>query len=231
MNIAWCLQQVPFEGPSRFRVGLENRGYVVKQTVVPSEGLPQGQVDFLLVMGGPMSVNDRDPWIQEELRFVERMLTNDIPVLGICFGAQLLAKVLGGKVDSGPRFEIGMVPVTPTYAGKSDPIFRGLPDSFPVFQWHGEGITLGSQGISLAESADFPVQAFRFKDRVYGLLFHPEIELSGIRTMSRNCPQDVERGGVSSEIIEQETAGHLPFLHEFADRVIGHLAGLSPRTS
>lgn len=223
MKVAWCLQQVPFEGPGVFRACLEQRGYLVKQSVVPTQGLPHGPVDFLLIMGGPMSVNDPDPWIDQELAYVKNVIAQGIPVLGICFGAQLLAKALGGTIRPGTTFEIGMVPVTVTEAGKADPVFRDLPETFSVFQWHGEGITLGSEGVTLAGSTDFPVQAFRHQDRIYGLLFHPEIEQSNIQVMGQACPQDVVRGGVPVEVIEQQTVEHLPFLHQLAYRVINYM--------
>ena len=227
MKTAWCLQQVPFEGPGAFRAALERRKYRVNQTIVSTQGLPQGQIDFLLIMGGPMSVNDPDPWIAQELAYVKQVILQGIPVLGICFGAQLLARALGGKIGPGPTFEIGMVPVTLTDEGHADPVFRGLPTTFPVFQWHGEGITLGAQGVPLVGSPDFSVQAFRYQDRVYGFLFHPEIDLSNIKVICQECPQDVQRGGMAPEIIEQQTVEHLPVLHRLADRVIGHLTGLS----
>ena len=226
MKIAWCLQQVPFEGPGVFRTCLERKGYLIKESVVSTQGLPHGPVDFLLIMGGPMSVNDPDPWITQELDYVKNVIAQGIPVLGICFGAQLLGKALGGTIGPGTTFEIGMVPVTLTEAGKTDPVFRKLPETFQVFQWHGEGITLGSEGVALADSTDFPVQAFRHQDRVYGLVFHPEIERASIRVMGQACPQDVSRGGVPVEVIEQQTVEHLPFLHELAHRIINHLTSL-----
>ncbi|MGE0473822.1 MAG: type 1 glutamine amidotransferase [Nitrospirales bacterium] len=230
MKTAWCLQQVPFEGPGVFQACLQRRGYSVHQTVVPTQGLPQGQIDVLLIMGGPMSVNDPDPWIAQELEFVRRAIAGGIPTLGVCFGSQLLASALGGAVAPGPTFEIGMVPVTLTHAGKTDPIFRALPDTFPVFQWHGEGIKLGSKGVPLVTSSDFPVQAFRYEAHIYGLLFHPEIEQTSISVMCQECPQDVFRGGTCAEVLAQKTAEHLPFLHELANRVIDHLTSLpSPR--
>ncbi len=231
MKTAWCLQQVPFEGPGVFQACLERRGYTVHQSVVPTQGLPHGQVDLLLIMGGPMSVNDPDPWIAQEMACVQQAMAGGIPTLGICFGSQLLAKALGGTVGPGPKFEIGMVPVHLTPEGKIDPIFGNLPETFSVFQWHGEGITLTSEGVPLVASPEFPVQAFRYEDHVYGLLFHPEIEQHSIPVMCRECPQDVLRGGVSAAVMERESAEHLPFLHELADRVIGHLTGLSPRSS
>jgi len=224
MKTAWCLQQVAFEGPGVFRAALEQRGYLVNQGVVTTQGLPQGQIDFLLIMGGPMSVNDPDPWIAQELAFVKTAIAQGIPVLGICFGAQLLARALDGTVGAGPTFEIGMVPVTLTDEGKADPVFGSLPGTFPVFQWHGEGITLPPETKSLLASADFPVQAFRAQERCYGLLFHPEMEEEGIQALCRECPEDVKKGKVLPEVIQAQATPYLPMLHQFADRLIGHLA-------
>jgi len=224
MKTAWCLQQVAFEGPGVFRAALEQRGYLVNQGVVTTQGLPQGQIDFLLIMGGPMSVNDPDPWIAQELAFVKTAIAQGIPVLGICFGAQLLARALDGTVGAGPTFEVGMVPVTLTDEGKADPVFGSLPGTFPVFQWHGEGITLPPETKSLLASADFPVQAFRAQERCYGLLFHPEMEKEGIQALCRECPEDVKKGKVLPEVIQAQATPYLPMLHQFADRLIGHLA-------
>ena len=170
-----------------------------------------------------MSVNDADSWIAEELHFVKAAMNNSIPVLGICFGAQLLAKALGGSVVPGPTFEIGMIPVTLTKAGTTDPVFRQLPSTFQVFQWHGEGIVLPPEIQSLVASRDFPVQAFRVRDRGYGLLFHPEIEEEGIQALCRECPEDVKKGGTPPYTIEAYAIPHLPVLHQWADRLIAHL--------
>lgn len=220
MKIASCLQQVSYEGPGAFRQSLEKRGYEVHHWLVPSDGLPADPGDLLLIMGGPMSVNDSDAWINAEIHFVKEVLKRGIPVLGICFGAQLLAKALGASVVSGSTFEIGMLPVSLTERGRSDPVFDSMPQVFPVFQWHGEGMTLPHGSTHLAASADFPVQAFRMKEQIYGLLFHLELEEAGIEALCRECPQDVQRGGVSPEMIQARSRPHLPKLHQLADRFL-----------
>ena len=225
MKVALCLQHVSFEGPGVFRRALETRGYRVRSVLVPVDGLPSDPGDFLLIMGGPMSVNDPDSWIEAELHFVKTVLRSGIPVLGICFGAQLLAKALGGSVAPGPKFEIGMVSVSLTGIGTADPVFGPVPQTFPVFQWHGEGMTLPSGSTHLATSADFPVQAFRMKDHIYGLLFHLELEEAGIQALCRECPHDVQRGGISPEMVQDRSVPHLSRLHQLADRLIGHLVG------
>ncbi len=223
MKVATCLQHVPFEGSGIFRQALEARGYVVNTFLVPSEGLPQEPGDFLLIMGAPMSVNDSDSWITEELAFLQTALRKNIPTLGICFGSQLLAKALGGSVVPGARFEIGMNPVTLTDEGKADPVFRQFPSTLQVFQWHGEGIVLPQETKPLMASANFPIQAFRAQDRCYGLLFHPEMEEAGIHALCRECPEDVQKGEISPEMISAQAIPHLPILHEFADHLIEHL--------
>jgi len=224
MKIATCLQHVSFEGPGVFRQALEVRGYSVKTILVPSEELPHDPGEFLLIMGGPMSVNDPAPWIMEELQFVKAALDKCIPVLGICFGSQLLAKALGGSVAPGPCFEIGMVPVMLTNEGNVDPVFSQGPSMFQVFQWHGEGISLPPEIPSLVASADFSVQAFCVRKRCYGLLFHLEMEEAGIQALCHECPKDVQKGGVLLETIYAQAIPHLPILHQLADRLIGHLA-------
>ena len=224
MKIATCLQHVTFEGPGVFCQALESRGHTVRTILVPSEGLPESPGDFLLIMGGPMSVNDPESWITEELQFVQAAMKAGIPILGICFGSQLLAKALGGSVVPGPTFEIGMIEVTVTNEGKSDQVFSQLSSPFQVFQWHGEGINLPPDFQPLVASTDFPVQAFRVKDCCYGLLFHPEMEEEGMQALFRECPDDVRKGGIPSEEIHAQVIPHLPMLHQFADRLIGHLA-------
>jgi len=223
MKIATCLQHVAFEGPGVFRQALEIRGYSVRSTLVPSEELPQDPGDFLLIMGGPMSVNDSDPWIAEELQFLQATIAKGIPILGICFGSQLLAKALGGSVAPGPSVEIGMVSVSVTHEGQVDPVFSQGPSTLQVFQWHGEGISLPPGIPSLVTSADFPVQAFRARERCYGLLFHLEMEEAGMQALCRECPEDAQKSGMPSETIQAQAIPHLPFLHQLADRLIGHL--------
>ena len=223
MKIAWCLQHVPFEGPGVFQQALETRGFSVRTRLVSSEGLPPDPGDFLLIMGGPMSVNDSDVWIAQELHFLQASMKRDIPILGVCFGAQLLARALGASVTQGPLFEIGMVPVTLTNEAKLDPVFGQMPESFPVFQWHGEGMSLPQKAMHLAASTHYPVQAFQVQDRIYGLLFHPEMNEAGMRALCQECPEDMEKGGLSLEALHVQALPHLPALHHLADRLISHL--------
>lgn len=223
MKQALCLQHVLFEGPGVFREALESRHYQLETLLVPKRDLPRTLPDFLLVMGGPMSVNDSDPWIEQELLFIRHAIETGIPVLGVCLGSQFMAKALGGEVRPGPRLEIGPTPVTRTVEEDTDPMFGTLPRNFTVFQWHGEGLTLPPGACVLASSEFYPVQAFRYGNRAYGLLFHLELEIDGVAALCRECATDVQRAHTTTEALLASAETLLPESHRLADRLIGHL--------
>lgn len=126
----------------------------------------------VVVFGGPMSANDDHlPFIRQELHWIAQVLAANKPYLGICLGAQLLARALGATVAPHPvgQREIGYYPILPTPAGR--PLFPPMV----VYQWHQEGFELPQGGHLLALGQTFPHQAFRYGPGAYGLQFHPEI--------------------------------------------------------
>jgi len=131
----------------------------------------------LLVMGGPMSVNDEAdyPWLKAEDRILKEALALDVPTLGVCLGSQLIAKAAGGAVRQGPRKEIGWYPVRLTAAARHDRLFRESPETIEVFQWHGEYFDTPPGAVNLASSDLYSCQAFSIGQNVYGLLFHLEV--------------------------------------------------------
>lgn len=223
MKQALCLQHVPFEGPGVFEDLLRERGYRVERRLVPEAGLPDTRPDFLLVMGGPMSANDPDPWIREELDFMAGAVQAGVPYLGVCLGSQLLAKALGGSIYRGPRVEIGLTQLTVTEAGRADRAFRQLPPEFRVIEWHGEGIEPPPGAAVLARSADFPVQAFRATPRALGLLFHIELTPEGLGNLCANGPDDLARGGTTREALEASCRPELPRLNAVARTILADL--------
>ncbi len=124
------------------------------------------------IFGGPMSANDPDDYIRREIDWIAASLSEQRPFLGICLGAQMLAKHLGATVARHPqgRAQIGYYPIRPTAAGRA--LCGPWPDR--VYHWHCEGFTLPRGGELLAEGGDFPCQAFRF-DNAFGLQFHPDV--------------------------------------------------------
>ncbi|MEQ1680023.1 MAG: type 1 glutamine amidotransferase [Nitrospira sp.] len=223
MTKAICLQHVPFEGPGAFATALAKRGVSLEYSLVPKEGVPHDTGDLLIVMGGPMSVNDSDAWIAEEAAFIRSALLSNKPVIGVCLGSQFMAKALGATVRSGKALEIGMTPVRLTDDGKQDPVFGAVPEAFEVFEWHGEIFDLPSDCVPLAGSEIAPLQAFRYGDRAYGLLFHAEMEEGGIDSLCRECAPDLIKARLTAHQVKATALPRLPQLHEMADRLIGHL--------
>jgi GMP synthase-like glutamine amidotransferase len=219
---AVCLQHVAFEGPGAFTRLLEKHGYRIERRIVPKEGLPPDPGDFLLVMGGPMSVNDPDPWIAEELTFIRKTVEAGMPFIGICLGSQLLAKALGAKVYPGPKLEVGMTPIRLTQEGRKDPVFGRLVEPIQVFEWHGEVFDQPTDAVPLAVN-DVCLQAFRYGTRAYGLLFHPELDRPGIEALCRECPGDLSRAKLDAGHVMKEADPQLPRLHAWAQALIDHL--------
>ncbi|MBM4123646.1 MAG: type 1 glutamine amidotransferase [Nitrospira sp.] len=220
---AVCLQHVAFEGPGVFARFLEQRDYRLERYLVPESGLPDDAGDFLLVMGGPMSVNDPDAWIRAELAFIKKAVESGIPYVGICLGSQLLAKALGGKVRPGPKLELGITPVVPTVEGRQDQVFKTVPEPWAVFEWHGEVFDLPPGAVPLAAN-DVCIQAFRYGPKAYGLLFHPEMEQAGIEVLCRECPGDVARAKTNEAALIAQALPHLPRLHLLTEHLINSLA-------
>jgi GMP synthase (glutamine-hydrolysing) len=133
----------------------------------------QAEHDIAVVYGGPQSANDgpETPYIQDELDFIRAWSDRERPLLGLCLGAQLLAKAYGGKVGPHPEGlnEIGYADVAPTAAGRDV-----LPGPMRVYHWHTEGFEVPEGGELLARGEVFPNQAFRMGTHAYGLQFHPE---------------------------------------------------------
>jgi GMP synthase (glutamine-hydrolysing) len=127
-----------------------------------------------IVFGGPMSVNDEDAWLRREIDWIGVPLREGAPFLGICLGAQMLARHLGHRVRPHPhgRVEVGYYPIQPTEQGH-----RICDCRFPnhVYQWHREGFDLPGGATLLARGQDFEAQAFRYRGQAYGFQFHPEV--------------------------------------------------------
>ncbi len=220
---AVCLKHVPFEGPGAFAPHLTARGVSLERYLVPKDGLPKDAGDLLIVMGGPMSVSDHDPWIEEETAFIRSAMLAGTPVLGVCLGSQFMAKALGEAVRPGKALEIGMTTVRLTSDGKKDPVFSSCPETFAVFEWHGEVFDLPKDCVSLAGSEVAPLQAFRYGTRAYGLLFHLEMEQTGIDALCRECAGDLTRAKQNPQQVLNAALPHLPSLHRIADRLVAHL--------
>src|SRR5256712_12291200 len=173
------LQHIGCEPLGLIEPALKERGmeyrYVLPFAAEPIPKALSGW-DGLIALGGPMSANDGEHpgFIADELRLLTKVLEAGMPALGICLGAQLIAKAAGAEVTAGEEKEIGWYPLTLTEEGKKDRLLAGLPDTFPVFQWHGETFDVPRGAVRLAGSERYSNQAFRLGEQVYGLQFHLE---------------------------------------------------------
>ncbi|KAA2236903.1 glutamine amidotransferase [Salinarimonas soli] len=130
-----------------------------------------------MIFGGPMSANDPDDFLRQETDWVGTVLREEKPFLGLCLGAQMLARHLGARVYAHPegRAEIGYYPLVPTPEGEAMARDLGTPWPSHVYHWHREGFDAPPGATTLAVGDDFPVQAIRVGARAYGFQFHPEV--------------------------------------------------------
>jgi GMP synthase (glutamine-hydrolysing) len=156
-------------------------------TVTPPEGepLPVDVAGFngVVVLGGPQSAADDEtsPYIPRLLDLMRSFADADRPILGICLGAQLLARAHGERVYQHSLMERGFKPITATPAGADDPVMGSLGAERHIMQWHYDTFDLPKDAVLLATSPDCANQAFRLGDSQYGLQFHPEVSSEIVR--------------------------------------------------
>ncbi len=145
----------------------------------------------VLVFGGAMHADqdDRHPWLRDETFFIQRLLDLGLPVLGVCLGAQLLAKAAHADVHPAPEPEIGWVEVELTSPAAGDPLFRSLPKRFEAFQWHyyTYGVPAGAEELGRSRVC---TQAFRLGETAWGIQFHAEVTHAQIRQWCEDAPDD-----------------------------------------
>ncbi|MDO8671400.1 MAG: type 1 glutamine amidotransferase, partial [Dehalococcoidia bacterium] len=158
------LQHALFEGPANIVAWAGARGHPVSATALcRGERLPEtGDFDWLVIMGGPMNVYEEEeyPWLADEKRLIEKSIAEGKIVLGVCLGAQIIADVLGAPVYKNSDKEIGWHPVFLSQEGRESSVFRGFPDRFVAFHWHGDTFDLPAGCTRLAGSEACQNQAF-----------------------------------------------------------------------
>jgi GMP synthase (glutamine-hydrolysing) len=181
----------------------------------------------LIVMGGSMGVYDVDrfPFLRDEFALIEDALKQHRPVLGVCLGAQIVASVLGAKVERNPAGkEIGWHQTKLEAAASDDRLTRGLPATLTPFHWHGDIFELPPGSVSLASSAKTPCQAFRHGDNVYGFQFHFEVNADSVRAMADAFAKELVREQIDADQMIAASATHLPALEKIADSVFSRWA-------
>lgn len=144
-------------------------------------------------MGGPMNAfeDDRYPFLADERELLAAAAHADLPVLGVCLGAQLLAAALGAAVTPMGESEIGVGDVWYTDAGLAEPAFSGADSPLPVVHWHGDAFDIPEGGQLLASTDHCAQQAFRWGTRAFGLQFHVEMTSRELRSAGANLPPEL----------------------------------------
>lgn len=133
-------------------------------------------VDAVIVLGGYMAFDEENTYryLRDVKKYMQFVLDDDLPLLGICLGAQMLADILGAKVHRNKGQEKGLNCVSLTTAGGKDPLFSGYENTFSAFQWHHDSFDTPHGAAQLASSESCPSQAFRYR-QACGVQFHPEV--------------------------------------------------------
>lgn len=195
------LKNISSEGPGTIGTFLDERK--IPFAVIDlhaGERLPSADAfDTLVMMGGPMSVNDGIPYIEDECILTRQCIADGKRVFGVCLGAQIMAKALGARVYPGTEKEIGWYDIGLTDTGAADPAMRELAQSSEsgsaetvckVFQWHGETFDLPDGAVHLAHSPLYRNQAFRYGAKAYAFQFHIEVTKEMVYDWLKNEPVD-----------------------------------------
>lgn len=173
-------------------------------------------VDGLVVLGGSMGPTDDEvaPWLPATRLLLSEAVAQELPTLGICLGAQLLATATGGHVRTNPKGpEVGLQSVTLTEAASTDPLLGGLESSLPVVQWHWlEAETLPEDAQVLATSPACRNQAYRLGERAWGVQFHPEALGQAARDWAAESEKELHELGLDPQQVIQDVETAEPTL-------------------
>lgn len=218
MKTALAIRHVAFEDLGSFHAVLARRGYHVLFREAGADDLsaidPLGP-DLLIALGGPIGVYEDGayPWVRDELELLDRRLSADRPTLGICLGAQMMARALGANVyPGGNGKEIGWSPLMLTAAGHNSALAHIGPDRTDVLHWHGDTFDLPKGATLLASTSRYANQAFAL-GRALGLQFHPEVTARGLERwfIGHTCEIGATKG-VSVLGLRAATADQSPAL-------------------
>ena len=172
MSDVLLVQNTRIEGSGYLGELLSNDGFDITSIHAKYEAIPEKKFSFVVILGAPESANDDLPYLLNEQKLIKNSVDNEIPVLGICLGSQLIAKTFGAKVYKGPIKEIGFY--NDLKFSNNSKLFDGFTNPFSVFHWHGDTFDLPEGSTRLALSENYENQAFRYKSAI-GLQFHLEV--------------------------------------------------------
>lgn len=228
MNIL-AIQNCRVESFGHYASCLESRG--CELTIVQpyaGERLPQiYQFDAVLIGGTPDSVLalEQHPHLRTEAEYLSTAVAAQVPCLGLCWGAQLLAHKLGADVRRCDRMEIGVYEVLLTDQGSQDPLLAGFPSRFPVFQWHGDTFEVPDHGTLLVAGDRGRNQIFR-SGSVVGVQFHLEVSAAEAATWCDEYAPELDLAGKTKDQVVSEARAYEERMHKLAERLLGNFLSL-----
>jgi GMP synthase-like glutamine amidotransferase len=225
------VKNIDIEGPETIGGYFKKKGFAIKTVGLDTGGsLPEdgGDLEAVVVLGGPMNVYEEDkyPFLKDEDIFIKKILEQRVPFLGICLGAQLLAKAAGARVGRSPQEEIGFSNIHLTADGKKDPLFNGIPKTVEIFQWHGDMFEIPLKAKLLASSKDCPHQAFKAGPCAYGFQFHIEITDKSIHEWSGEYWKDKPGLAAQKNAMLQDYQKKRAQFARIADKIYDNFLGI-----
>jgi GMP synthase (glutamine-hydrolysing) len=193
--------------------------------VLNGDQLPaHDEIAGVVITGSAAMVTERLPWSEYTAGWLRELEDSTTPVLGICYGHQLLAHALGGQVDFHPKGrEIGTTCVTLTDTGGSDPLCQGLERNFAAHVSHMQSVTKLPEGASILASNSFePHQAVRYRSNIWGVQFHPEFSEEVMLAYLKERAPSLQQEGFDVDALLHgvaPTPGAVQLLRNFADQV------------
>jgi GMP synthase (glutamine-hydrolysing) len=178
----------------------------------------------MIELGAEMNVDELEdhPFLRNARDFVRAAVDARRPILGVCLGAQMLARALEADVKPSSVKEIGFRRVLPTQAGKNDPVLSVFTEDVPVFQWHEDAFSLPVSATLLCRGDPVALQAFRAGERSYAVQFHFEVDRDGIAAWCDETDPEELRAewGVTKEALLDEARRCLPAQQAAARRAL-----------
>ena len=221
MKTALVLQHLEFENAGLIGNVLGKRGYELKKldaTCDDISAFPVNKADIVVILGGPIGVYDgeRYPFINQELKLIEKSLKSEKPMVGVCLGAQLIASVLGAKVQPMGKKEIGFSSLQLTDEGQKSPL--ALIGTTPVLHWHGDEFEIPEGAKRLAETGICPNQAFSYEN-ILALQFHLEADLDYFEHWLVGHAAELSQAGIDPVNLRNEAKKYQGGLRTKAEKI------------
>ncbi len=222
---ALAIRHVAFEDLGTFESVLREQDYEIQYTDAGVDDL--GAIDplaadLVALLGGPIGAYEGDvyPFLRDELRLAEKRLAADRPMIGICLGAQLIARALGARVYPGPQKEIGWSPLTVNEAGMSTAVRHLAGPATNMLHWHGDTFDLPVGATFWASSALFENQIFSWGTKTLAFQCHPEIEVSSMERWFIGHACELAAAKISVNHLREQTRKFGPSLEIAGSRCL-----------